>query len=149
MKKYKHEIWTIFKELRKKTHKKGRYTRNVNYLRECLQRNCIPKGLNTKNKTTYIDEELGNTYTELHKSAVTDYLPLLIYWINDNITILNKEIEYRDGELKRVAIESDYLELQNILITEDKRINQKSVDKQRKKLDSFIKTTQPEENQTG
>ena len=54
------------------------------------------------------------------KSAVTDYLPLLIDWINDNITILNKEIEYQDSELKWVAIESDYLELQNILITEDK-----------------------------
>ena len=114
MKKYKHEVWTIFKELRKKTHKKGRYTRNVNYLQECLQRNCIPKVLNTKNKTTYIDEELRNKYTELNKSAVTDYLPLLIDWINDNITILNKEIEYRDSELKRVAIESYYLELQNI-----------------------------------
>ena len=138
MKKCKHEVWTIFKELRKKTHKKGRYTRNVNYLRECLQRNCIPKGLNTKNKATYIDEELRNKYTELNKSAITDYLPLLIDWINDNITILNKEIEYRDRELKRVAIESDYLELQNILITEDKRINQKSVDKQWKKLDSLI-----------
>ena len=51
---------------------------------------------------------------------------------------MNKEIEYQDSELKRVPIESNYLELQNILITEDKRINQKSVDKQRKKLDSLI-----------
>ena len=102
MKKYKHEIWTIFKELRKKTHKKERYIRNVNYLHECLQCNCIPKGFNTKNKTTYIDEDLKKKYAELNNSAIKDYLLLLIDWVNSKITILNREIESWDSELKPV-----------------------------------------------
>ena len=52
MKKYKHEVWTIFKESRRKTHKKQSHIRNTDYVQECLQNNRIPKGYDTKNKTT-------------------------------------------------------------------------------------------------
>ena len=50
MKKYKHEVSTILKEWRGKTHKKQSYVRNIDYLREYLQNNCIPKGFNTERK---------------------------------------------------------------------------------------------------
>ena len=58
MKKYKDEVWTIFKEWRRKTHEKQRLIRNIDYLKN----NCIPKGF-TKNKMTYINEEVRKKYT--------------------------------------------------------------------------------------
>ena len=66
---------------------------HIDYLQECLQNNCIPKRFNTKNKTTYTDEDLRKKYTELNHNAIPNYLPLLIEWINSNITDLGTDIE--------------------------------------------------------
>ena len=125
MKKYKDEVWTIFKEWRRKTHEKQRLIRNIDYLKN----NCIPKGF-TKNKMTYINEEVRKKYTELNNNVVSDYLPLLIEWVNSNTTVLGTEIEYLESELRQVASESDYLELRNISFKEQERINKSSIDKQ-------------------
>ena len=138
MKNYKHEVWIIFKEWRRKTHKNQRYIRNIDYLQECLQNNCIPKRFNTQNKTTYIYEDLRKKYTELNHNVVSDYLPLLIEWINSNITVLGTKIEYLESQLRRVASESDHLELRNMLLKEQERINRRSRNKQQRKLDSLL-----------
>lgn len=55
-------MWAIFKEWRKKTHKKERYIRNIDFKQECLQNNYVPKEFNIKNKTTYVDEDLTKVY---------------------------------------------------------------------------------------
>ena len=118
MKKYKDEVWKIFKEWRRKTHKKQSYLINIYYLEECLQNNCIRKGFNTKSKTTYIDEDLRKKYTELNNNTILEYLPLLIELINSNIAVLGMEIEFLKSELRSVTSESDYLQVRNILFKE-------------------------------
>ena len=125
MKIYKDGVWTIFKEWRRKTYEKQKLIRNIDYLKN----NCIPKGF-TKYKMTYINEEVRKKYTELNNNVVSDYLPLLIEWINSNTTVLGTEIEYLESELRQVASESDYLELRNISFKEQERINKSSIDKQ-------------------
>ena len=67
---------------------------------------------------TYINEEVRKKYTELNNNVVSDYLPLLIEWINSNTTVLGTEIEYLESELRQVVSESDYLELRNISFKE-------------------------------
>ena len=79
---------------------------------------------------TYINEEVRKKYTELNNNVVSDYLPLLIEWINSNTTVLGTEIEYLESELRQVVSESDYLELRNISFKEQERINKSSIDKQ-------------------
>ena len=83
---------TIFKEWRIKTHTKQKYFRHIDYPQECLKNHSIAKGFNTRNKTTYIDEEIRKKNTELNNNTVADYLPLLIEWINSNISVLGTEI---------------------------------------------------------
>ena len=79
---------------------------------------------------TYINEEVRKKCTELNNNVVSDYLPLLIEWINSNTTVLGTEIEYLESELRQVVSESDYLELRNISFKEQERINKSSIDKQ-------------------
>ena len=79
---------------------------------------------------TYINEEVRKKYTELNNNVVSDYLPLLIEWVNSNTTVLGTEIEYLESELRQVVSESDYLELRNISFKEQERINKSSIDKQ-------------------
>ena len=43
-----------------------------------------------------------------------------------------------ESQLRRVASESDYLELRNMLFKEQERINRRSRNKQQRKLDSLL-----------
>ena len=87
---------------------------------------------------TYINKEVRKKYTELNNNVVSDYLPLLIEWVNSNTTVLGTEIEYLESELRQVASESDCFELRNVSFKEQERINKSSIDKQQRKLDSLL-----------
>ena len=109
---------------------------HIDSLQEFLKNKCIPKVFNTKNKTTWIYEELRKKYSELNSNSASDYLPLLIEWLNSDSTVLGTEVEFLESALRRIASESDYLELRNILFKEHERINKKWRNKRQRKLHS-------------